>query len=130
MTKETAICKIHKENNIIHIQFNESAILKHSGLHEVYEYIDDMYGNEVLPKLMDVRAPLSIEERAILFLKDRNSREKMANQAILAGKDTNEEILKVFIGTHHKNAPLRIFTDYENAVDWLTSSEIKINKVS
>ena len=123
MTKETAICKIHKENNIIHIQFNEDVTLKQMNLNEIYEYISDVYGNNNLPKLIDLRASLSIDDKAKQVVKDQNSSVILAKQAVLTGKNTNEEILKVFIGIHGEKTPVRTFTNYENAITWLMSSE-------
>ena len=77
-----------------------------------------MYGTNQ-PKLIDVRAPLSIDAKAMQFFNAQNSTNKIANQAILAGKNTTEEILRVFIGMHSEETPFRIFTDYETAVNWL-----------
>lgn len=122
MKKQTAICKIHKENNIIHLQFNESSILKSSDLNEIDEYINDFYGKDDLPKLIDVRADLRIDEKAKQFLKEQKTQSKITHQAILAGKNTNEEILHVFIGMNSKTTPCRVFTDYDTAVEWLHST--------
>ncbi len=124
---ENSICKIHKENNVIHIQFNENAYLKYSNLNEVYEYIESMYGKNDLFKLIDVRVPLSIDEKAKRLIIDQHSKSTFAKQAIIAGKNTNEEIIKVFIKMDSDKTPLRIFTDYENAIDWLHSYEFVKN---
>lgn len=124
---ENSICKIHKENNIIHLQFHEGAFLKHSNLNEVYEYIDSMYGKKELIKLIDIRVPLSIDEEAKRLIIDQNLKNKIAKQAILAGKNTNEEIIKVFIKMDSEKTPLRIFTEYESAINWLVASDIRIN---
>jgi hypothetical protein len=125
---ENSICKIHKENNVIHIQFNEHARLKNSNLNEIYEYIDSVYGKSDHLKLIDVRAPLSMDEKVKGSIISQHSKSKMAKQAIFAGKDTNEEIIKIFIEMHSERTPLRIFTDYDNAIEWLTSSDVIINK--
>ncbi len=127
---ENSICKIHKENNIIHIQFTEDAFLTHSNLNELYKYIDCMYGKNYHLKLIDVRAPLLIDEKAKRSISDQHSDSKMARLAILAGRNTNEEIIKNFITMDSEKTPLRIFTEYESAIDWLVSSDITGNKVS
>lgn len=129
MIMENSICKIHKENNIIHVRFNRDAFLMHSNLSTVYEYIESVYGKKDLIKLIDVRVPLSIDEKAKRLIVDQHSSGKIARQAILAGKHTNEEIIRVFIEMESKETPLRIFTGYENAIDWLTS-DVRTNKLS
>ncbi len=121
MKKETSICKIHKENNIVHLQFNESAILNHADLHEVYEYVDEVYGH--LPKLIDVRANLVLDKNAEQLTKGQNPKYKIANQALLIGKNTSQEIIDVFIGMNNEKTPVNGFTDYESATTWLRSLE-------
>lgn len=123
MTKETAICKIYKENNVVHLQFNEFVILKDSHLIEIYEYIDEVYGKIKYPKLIDLTANLVIDEKAKQYLKDQNMKYKIKAQAVLIGKNTNQEILDIYMEMNSKKMPSKLFTDHESAVNWLNSSE-------
>ena len=120
MKKETTICKVHKENNIIHLEFNESATLTFSDLNEMYDYIEEVYDTN-LPKLIDVRANLTIEEKAKQFFKNQSTKNKIAKQGILTGKNTSWEILNIFIGMESEKTPIRIFIDYSSAIAWLNS---------
>jgi hypothetical protein len=124
MTKETTICKIHKENNIVHLQFNESAILKHTDVSEIYEYINEVYGKVKYSRLIDIRSNMIIDESAKDFIKNQTIKHEVAAQAILAGKNTTEEIFNAFIGPGNEKTPIRVFTDYESAVKWLHSSRV------
>lgn len=118
-TKETAICKIHKENDIVHLQFNESAILNHSDIYEVYEYVNEVYG--CLPKLVDVRSNLVLDEKTRELLKELNTKYKIANQALLINENTRQEIIDIFIEMNNEKTPFNAFTDYERAINWLKS---------
>lgn len=121
MTKETAICKIHKENNIIHIQFNESVIVKLSDLCEIYEYINEVYSKTSLFKLIDFRFDFSIDKKAKQFFTNQPAKYKDAYQAILVGKKTTPAIFDIFVGMDEENNHFKLFTDYNKAVEWLHS---------
>jgi hypothetical protein len=107
------------ENNIIHMVMHDNVVLDLEDAMDNALVIRNLSkGNRVL-KLIDSRANWTIEKKAREFLNSKEVKDNTIARAVVKSSVVNSKLINFFIKLNKPQFPTKIFTDYEEAYQWL-----------
>lgn len=117
---ETTTATIYKDHNgVVHVVIRAGARMDYYDALDHYLVIKNLSGNAPVLKLIDSRKGWSIHAKARKFLAGKEVKEKTIARAILMSSTIKTALINFFTELHKPEVPTKVFTDYEEAYNWL-----------
>ena len=124
----TRTCKIYINNGIIHITIFDGFSINYEDALDINQSINKITTNKKHLRLIDVREKCNIDEKAKRFLESRTAKSKISREAILIGNNTKQELINYFTEVKYRRMPIKVFEDYDCAIEWLSASSVNSMK--
>jgi len=116
------------ENDIIHIIILEGARIDYYDALDNSLVIRSLSENKKILKLIDARCKWSIDKKAKQFIAKKEIAEKTIARAILVNTLVKKILLSFYLVLNKSKVPVKTFTDYNAAYNWLLIKGIKEGK--
>lgn len=117
----TRTSEIYLNNNIVHVIISESSFINYNDAIDNHITIKKITNNKKHTRLIDVRAKCFFDESARRFNESKIAKNKIIAQAVLVGGNTRQEVIDYFSEMGLRRMPVKIFIDYNSAIEWLMS---------
>ncbi|MBP7809553.1 MAG: hypothetical protein KA163_09690 [Bacteroidia bacterium] len=121
MDKLTKTYRIYFDANALHLIVFNSAVIDLDTAKEIESIVKTFSKNLKSLKLIDARAPFTIEPEAQNYFHSQRNKKKTLAQAILVGSMTKQQTMDFFLEMKSKKLPTKVFVDYDAAIDWLNA---------
>ena len=121
MYETTRSSKIYLHNGIVHVIIYESYTLLYEDVMDINIKVNKITNNKKHLKIIDVRGKFDMEEKSKRFLESKIAKSKIIAQALLLGSNTRQEVVDCFVEMNCRKMPVKVFVDYDYAINWLTS---------
>jgi len=107
------------ENNIIHIIMHDHVIVDYEDALDNSLVIRSLTGGKKVLKLIDSRSNWSIEKKARNFIDSKDVKDNTIARAVVKSSVINSKLINFFTKLNRPHIPTKIFTDYDEAYNWL-----------
>jgi len=108
------------KNDILHIEMFDGIRVDYEDMIDNALVIKRLTSETRFLKLIDARANFSIDKKAREFINALDAKQTIA-QAVLKGSAFRRVLFCIFISLHKSKTPVKIFSDYDEAYNWLMS---------
>ena len=116
------------ENDIIHLVILEGIHLDYYDALDNSLVLRNLSKNKRALKLIDARANYSIDKKARTFIASKELKEKTMARAILVNSTVKKILTNFYLHLNEPEVPAKIFTDYNEAYNWLLIQGIRNGK--
>lgn len=121
MDKITKSYRVYFDSNVLHLIFSNSTIIDIQSANEIESFAKHYSKTLKVLRLIDIRASFSIEPEAQKYFQSQRIKKRVLAQAVLVGSTTNQEIMDFFLEMDSKKLPVKLFVDYNSAIEWLNA---------